>query len=146
MDAANITRLCEWNWELSFPRESRVNEPWSAASSGKRPRAFRIIGHYRHNIEALCGPSAGPRFKKNLNLKNQDKTRMSISWAAAMIRVFRSISFRTAIHLISFQWHSVAWSALLRFGLFGITGFENWNYFGPFTVATWTSLPQTPAT
>ena len=39
-------------------------DSWSAASSGIRPRAFRIIGHYRHNIEALCGPSAGPRFKK----------------------------------------------------------------------------------
>ncbi len=34
------------------------------ASSGKRPRGFRVIGHYNIIIEALGWPSAGPRFKK----------------------------------------------------------------------------------
>ncbi len=37
-------------------------QPWTAASSPKRPRAFRVVGHYNMIIEAMGGPSAGPRF------------------------------------------------------------------------------------
>ena len=45
---------------------------WSAASSGKRPRAFRVIGHYNIFIGGLGGPSAGPRFKQIIIVFNKE--------------------------------------------------------------------------
>ncbi len=102
--------------------------PWSAASSGKRPRAFRIIDYY-------IGLSAGRRSQIQIDLDFNSVQITSIAQAWMVTLLSRTAIRRWTSHL---QWHScrvrthVLVSLLLQFGLLGITGFENWNYFVPF--------------
>jgi hypothetical protein len=58
--------------EMLLKEHLLARTAWSAASSGIRPRAFRIIGHYNIFIGGLGGPSAGPRFKQIIIVFNKE--------------------------------------------------------------------------
>jgi hypothetical protein len=84
------------------------NVAWSAASSGKRPRAFRVIGHYRGLARAvgrsqIQGDWGLFIIQKRTTQNNDDAAASCRGSGSSVVYLFCS-----AIHLLSFQWHSIA--------------------------------------